>query len=185
MDSDPRTTHRRRAAGFTIVESVSTMTILAVLGSISSALVYTGVNSYRDASTLAQIHEEEATAMARLGTEFRNIPMDTSVGSMAPQVASVTPTSMAWNSNYSLALSGSQLQLVEAGGAASTLLNNVTAFTIQCYDQNNAALAPTLSGADCNPIRRVSVSVTVSRQGITETLRSKFFIRSMIQGGTL
>lgn len=175
-------THRRHP-GFTLVEMIAVMSILAVIGSISSALIYTGVSSYRDASTMGQIHEEEATAMARLAVELRKIPLSSSAGTMAPSITSVTATSLAWNSNYSLTLSGSQVQLVEAGGAASTLLDNVTAFSIQCYDESNAALAATLSGAACYPIRRIKVSFTVSRQGMTDTLETKFFIRSTMQGG--
>ena len=178
----PPTPLRRR--GFTIVESIAVMSVLAVIGSISSALIYTGVTSYRDASTLGQIHEEEATAMARLAVELRKIPLSSSAGTMAPLISSVTAASMAWNTNYSLTLTGSQLLLVEAGGASSVLLDNVTAFSITCYDESNAAMAASLSGAACYPIRRIAVSFTVSRQGTTDTLRTKFFIRSTMQGGS-
>jgi len=174
----------RHPRAFTLVETISVMALLAVIGSISSALIYTGVSSYRDASTLGQIHEEEATAMARLAVELRKIPLSSAAGVMAPQIPSVTPTSIAWGANYSLSLSGSQLLLVEAGGAACVLLDNVTAFSVQCYDESNTPLAATLSGSDCYPIRRIRVSFTVSRQGITDTLHAKFFIRSTMQGGT-
>jgi len=174
----------RHPRGFTIIETIAVMSILAIIGSIASALLYTGVSSYRDASTLGQIHEEEATAMARLAVELRKIPLDPAAGTMAPLISSVTPTSMAWNTNYSLTLSGSQLQFVEAGGAASTLLDNVTDFTITCYDESNAVLAGTLSGNGCYPIRRIKVSFTVSRQGISDSLTTKFFIRSTMQGGS-
>ncbi len=178
MSPNPR--HRR---AFTLVETIAVMTVLAVLGSLSSALIYTGVLSYRDASTLAQLHEEEATAIGRLAIEFRRIPLNSGAGTMAPLISSVSATSMSWNSNYSITLSGSQLRFVEAGGAAATLLDNVTAFSIQCYDEANTALAATLSGAACYPIRRIAVSVSVSRQGISDTLRTKLFIRSTMQGG--
>src|SRR5258707_12521358 len=104
-------------------------------------------------------------AMARLAAEFRAIPLDPAATPAAPLISSVTPTSIAWNTNYSLALSGSQLRLVVAGGGASTLLDTVTGFSIQCYDQSNAPLATTLSGAGCSPVRRIAVSITVSRQG--------------------
>ena len=178
----PERSIRRR--GFTIVETIAVMSILGIVGSVSSLLIYSGVASYRGAAVLAQIHEEEATAMARLAVEFRKIPLDGTAGSMAPQISSVTATSIAWSTSYSLTLSGTQLRLVEAGGATSTLLDNVTAFSIQCYDEGNAALGASLSGAACYPIRRITVSFTVSRQGTTDTLRTKFFIRSTMQGGS-
>ena len=173
----------RHAHGFTLVETIAVMSILAIIGSIASTLIYTGISSYRDASTLGQIHEEEATAMARLAVELRKIPLSSTAGVMAPQISSVTATSISWGANSSLALSGSQLRLVESGGAASILLDNVTGFAVQCYDESDAALAAALSGPQCYPIRRIKVSFTVSRQGISDTLRAKFFIRSTMQGG--
>ncbi len=173
-----------RPRGFTLVETIAVMFLLAVIGSISSALIYSGVSSYRDASTLGQIHEEEATAMARLAVELRKIPLSTTAGTMAPMISDVTPTSIAWNTNYTLSLVGAQLQLVEAGGAASILLDDVSALTITCYDESNNPMAATLSGAACYPIRRIAVSFTVQRHGISDSLRTKFFIRSAMQGGS-
>lgn len=174
----------RAGRAFTLVETIAVMAVLAVIGSLSSGLVYSAVGSYKDAAAEALLHEDAATAMTRLAVELRRIPLNSAAGTMAPLISSVTATSMAWNSNYSLTLSGGQLQLVEAGGAATVLLANVTSFTIQCYDESNAAMAASLSGPACYPIRRISVSVTVSRLGRTDTIRSKFFIRSTMKGGS-
>jgi type II secretory pathway pseudopilin PulG len=180
-------THRtgqRQRSGFTLVEAIAVMCVLAIVGSLSSALIHTGVASYRDAAAQSLLHEEAATALARLAVELRRIPLDSGAGTTAPLISSVTATSMAWNGNYSLALSGSELRLVEAGGPAATLLDNVVSLTIQCFDESNTAMAAGLSGAACHPIRRVSVWVTVARDGRTDSLRCKFFIRSAMKGGS-
>jgi hypothetical protein len=68
------------------------------------------------------------------------------------------------------------------GGAAALLLSDVTACTITAFDQDNTQLGASLSGAGCDPIRRVSVSVTVQRNGISETLRTRAYIRSTMEG---
>ena len=67
------------------------------------------------------------------------------------------------------------------------LLSGVTACTVSTYDEDNTLLAATLGGAGCDDIRRVQLDITVARNGITERLRSKVFIRSTMigaQGGS-
>jgi hypothetical protein len=50
------------------------------------------------------------------------------------------------------------------------------------YDEDDAALSAPLSGAACDDIRRVALNVTVQRNGVTESLRTTVFIRSMMSG---
>lgn len=174
---------RRARRGFTIVEAIAVISVLAALGSIASTLIYTSVSGYRNISTQAQLVEEGSTALERLQTELRKIPLDSTASGTAPLISSVTATSMAWNSNYSLSLSGTQLSLTENGGTSSALLNNVSSLTIQCYDESNTALAASLSGSACNSIRRIAITITLTRDSITTTLRTKVFLRSTMSGG--
>jgi hypothetical protein len=62
------------------------------------------------------------------------------------------------------------------------LLTDVTACTIATFDEDNAPLGASLAGVACDDIRRVSVSVTVTRGGVSETLRTKVFIRATMEG---
>ena len=68
------------------------------------------------------------------------------------------------------------------GGAAVVLLSDVTALSVQTYDEDNTALAATLTGAQCDPIRRVYVEVTMQRSGVSQSLSSKVFLRSTMRG---
>lgn len=176
---------RRSARGFTMVEAIATLTVLGVLASVSVNLIYTATTSYRDAATRAQLSDEVSVAMDRIARRLTSIERDTSAAVVAPQISSVTPTSIAWNSNYSLTLSGAQLQLVENGGVARTLLDDVTSFSVSAFDESNAALAGTLSGAATQAIRRIRVQVTVQRLGISETTRTKLFIRATMSGAKI
>jgi len=170
----------RRA--FTLVEVIATIVVLAVVGSIASRTVLTATDGYMKAATQAQLHSELSIALDRIMRELREMPIKTSYASIAPDIASVSSTAITWRTNYSLTLSGSQLMFVENGSASSILLENVTAFSITTYNESNAALSSSLSGAGCDPIRRIAVQITVQRSGITESLSAKVFIRSTMKG---
>jgi prepilin-type N-terminal cleavage/methylation domain-containing protein len=176
--------HRRRR-GFTLVEAVAAMALVATLGSVSSMIIYTGITGYRDAVMRGQLHSEISAAFDRLTRALWSIGRDTSATVVAPNITSVTATSITWDTNWSLSLSGSQLMLSEAGGTARSILNDVTSFSIQCYNESNTALAASLSGSATQAIRRIQLQATVSRHGQTETLRTRVFIRSCMSGAAI
>jgi prepilin-type N-terminal cleavage/methylation domain-containing protein len=172
---------RVRPAGFTLIESIATIVIIAVLGSAASFILRASVDSFSRAATSAQLHGEIAAALDRIDRELRNIEAKSGT-TVTPNITSVTASSMTWNTDYSVSFSSGRLNFVEDGGASSIILQNVTAFTIQTYNESNAALGATLSGAACDPIRRVSIQITASRNGVTETLRTKVFLRCSMKG---
>jgi prepilin-type N-terminal cleavage/methylation domain-containing protein len=171
--------HRR---GFTLVESIAAITILAAVASVASGILWAAVDAYSKGATAAVLHNEGSLAMERIIREFHNIPKKTGGATVAPEISSVTATSITWNTNYSLSLSGSQLTLTVGGGTARVLLNDVSSVTIQTYNESNAALAASLSGAACDPIRRISVQFTHARTGVSETLRTRLFLRCTMAG---
>jgi hypothetical protein len=70
----------------------------------------------------------------------------------------------------------------ENGGTSAVLQTDVTAFAVQTYDESNATLAASLSGSGCDPIRRVQLTLTAQRHGVTQSLRTKLFIRETMVG---
>ena len=84
--------------------------------------------------------------------------------------------------SYTITLSGSNIVLTGAAAATQNLASNVTVFTIQTYDESNAALPASPSGAQIDTIRRIQITMTASTGGMTETLRTKFFVRCMALG---
>jgi prepilin-type N-terminal cleavage/methylation domain-containing protein len=174
-----------RRRGFTLVEAVATIVVLGALGTAASSILLSATDSYLDAATAAQLHSEASIAMDRAVREVRKIALDSSATSIAPDIDSVTASSITWDTTSSLSLSGTNLMLAVSGGAAAVLQSDVTAFTVQTYNESNTALGTSLSGSGCDPIRRVSLTITVSRGGVTHTVRSKVFVRStMINAGT-
>ena len=104
---------------------------------------------------------------------------------VAPNVDSVTSAGLSWNTNSRLGYGASQLELQVDGGVSAALLRDVSAFEIQTFDESDTALAASLAGVQCNPIRRIRITLTVTRFGVSVTLRTKVFIRSTMSGAEL
>ena len=107
---------------------------------------------------------------------MRDVPRHPTVAGAA-DIVSITASSITWQTNSSLSLSGANLMLSESGGSPRVLLSDVTSFTVQAYDESNSALATSLSGSACHPVRRLRFTLTLQRTGVTHTLRSKVFLR--------
>lgn len=178
----PRRTSRR---GFTLVEAIAAMSIVAALGSVSSMVIYSSVSSYRDASVRAQLHSEVSSAYDRVTRALWSMGRNTAATSVAPNITSTTATSITFDTNWTLTLSGTQLMLTENGGTARSILNNVTSFAMAFYDESNNVLGPSLSGSATQAVRRIQLNTTVSREGQTETLRTRIFIRSTMSGAAV
>jgi prepilin-type N-terminal cleavage/methylation domain-containing protein len=178
----PRAHRRRRRAGFTLIEAVATIVILAIIGTASSGIILAASDGFLSASATAQLHTEVSIGLDRICRELRNIQLDTDASGVAPDIDSVTATSITWDDDSSLALNGTNLNLAIGGGASAALLTDVSAFSITTCDEDNAALAASLSGDSCDAVRRIAVSITVTRHGVSETLRAKVFLRSTMLG---
>lgn len=173
--------------GFTLVEAVCTMVVVGVLGVATSGLVLSASDQYLAAASRGAIGSGLSAAMERVAIELRQIPAAAGVSPTRADLRGVTPTSVSWNDasavERSLALSGTQLVLSE-GRNQYVLLKDVSAFSVAAFDESNVPLAGTIVIADIAPVRRLEVSITVSRGGCSETLRSRFFLRSVVEGGS-
>jgi prepilin-type N-terminal cleavage/methylation domain-containing protein len=178
-----RGVHGRRLGAFTLVELIAVMAIMSIVGLTIGYVMPTAVIGFRDSTTRAQLLEEASTTLERLALELRAIPLDaTAPSSVAPDISGVTPTSIDWDTDWSLELIGANLVLTEAGGASAVLQPNVSSFSIACYDESDAALAASLSGSACDPIRRIQIELTLTRDGISQSLRTRIFLRACAAG---
>lgn len=186
MTPRARPTHRAfppsgPARAFTLVEAIATITIVAVVMTASSRIVLTATDGYASAVTRAELSNAASAALERITTELRNIPLRPSTDPAEPHIDAVTATSITWSDSSSLTLTGASLQFTSAG-VTSTLLNDVSVFTIQTYDESGAALATLLSGPACSAVRRIQLTLTLSKDGLSETLRTRVFLRCMVAG---
>ncbi|MFN7020376.1 MAG: type II secretion system protein [Phycisphaerales bacterium] len=168
--------------GFTLIEAITTMTIVTVIGVISSPIIMAAAESYAAATTRAELASACSTALERIVTELREIPARPGVSPARPHIDEVTPGSITWEGVKSLRLAGSTLLLTVDGANGRVLLEDVESFSVRAFDGENNAMGTVLSGRACDGVRRVQVVVTVSRSGVSETLRTAVFVRSMISG---
>jgi prepilin-type N-terminal cleavage/methylation domain-containing protein len=176
---------RTARRGFTLVEALATIAVIGALGTATTGLIARAAASFSEQAVGAQMVTELSAGLERIDRMVREIPLEAQAG-IVPAVDSMTATSLVWTTGagqWTLTLSGSSLLLTEPGQAAQVLLEDVSAVTLRAFDESNAALAVSLSGTACDAIRRVSVSITMTRQGRSETLRAKVFLREAMRGG--
>ncbi|MFN0011171.1 MAG: type II secretion system protein J [Phycisphaerales bacterium] len=176
-----QTRGRRRA--FTLIEMIATIVIMGTMGSIASGVIYQASRTYTEAALSAQLHAELSAGLDRIDRALREITLKSPYASSAPNITSLSASSITFNGTSVLAVSGGQATLSESGGPTGVLLQSVSAFAIQAFDESNAAMAATLSGTACDAVRRLSVSITLTRDGVSQTLRTKVFLRSLLKGG--
>ena len=157
------------------------MVILGAMASVSAGLILRASDAYTRGATGAQLVGELSTGLDRIDRELRRIGRK-GAGAVAPNISSITSSSITWNTNWSLTFSGGQVLFSEGGSTPVALLRDVSAFSVSAFNESDATLALPLAGAACDPVRRLSVSVTLSRNGQTESLRTKIFLRSTLAG---
>ncbi len=173
--------------GFTMVEAIASIVVLSIIGTVASNMTLTMADSYFASSTRADLHAEASVTMDRIVREIRAIRLDASAAGTAADIDQTTASSIRWNETSGashLTLAGGNLLLSEDGGTAFVLQGDVTEFGVQVFDESNLSIGPALSGSACDPIRRVQMTLGLTRDGITETLRAKVFIRSTMEGAS-
>lgn len=175
---------RRARAGFSLVELIAAMVVLSTIAAAVGAMMPTMATGSRDAILRGELHEEASTTVERLVREWRAIDLNSSVSpTIAPSISSATANSLTWASG-TISLSGTSLMLTLPGSSAKVLQPNVGSLTLTYYNESNSALTPPLSGAACYAIRRIGVDLTLTRDGTSERVRTKVYIRSTMQGGS-
>jgi prepilin-type N-terminal cleavage/methylation domain-containing protein len=183
MRSVPRRGRLSKHPAFTLVEVIASIVIVAVLAVTSASLLGNVTSGYTAAATRAELINDGSAALERLVTSIRDIPLRASVTPAEPSIATITTDSITWDGNQGFALSGTNLQLTVTG-VTTTLLGNVSNFQVRAFDQNSAAMAVSLSGNACDPVRRIELTFTLSRNGVSETLRTRVFLRCMMNGAS-
>lgn len=167
---------------------MAAIAIIGVLGSTAAYLILDAMDDYMDATTTALLHAELSIGLDRLVREVRRIELDPEIAGAVPHIIDYTATSLDWEEGptgsvvtYSVSLVATDL-LLEADGFTGPILTEAILFTVRAFNEDNTYLAPPLTLAACAPIRRVEFTVSISRSGLTETLRAKIYLRAMMAG---
>lgn len=178
-----RPTPPRGRRAFTLVEAIATIAILATLSVISSRLILESSARYTDAATRADLNTRASAAMQRVVSELRSMQKDPST--VVPSITSAfSATSVIFTNASGVSTtisynSGTSTLSITLGGTTSTLLTNCSSFALAYADKDNAAVSP---GGNRDNIRRVSITITATQGGISETIRTTVYIRALMAG---
>jgi prepilin-type N-terminal cleavage/methylation domain-containing protein len=173
---------RRGRRGFTLVEAISTLTIVGVLGSVASTTIYRAVDAYSLGVVRTQLHTELSAGMDRIVRELQSIPATVEQGRVGALIEAMEPTDLTFGDGRRLYLKGDGLYLWDERSGEGLLMAGVTSLEFAGFDESNAALGSSLSGASARAVRRVSVTISASRAGVTETIRTRVFPRGLVAG---
>lgn len=174
--------------GFTLVEAIVTMVILAIVMGMASRLFYTASVGYTAAATRAELHTEISMALERIVTEVREARRKVGASPAVADITAVGSNSMSWygpdGALRTVMLTGTTITYSIAGGAGVVLASSVSAFGISTFDEAAVALSGTLSSGQAESVRRVQITITGSTGGVSETLRTRVFPRACMGTGS-
>lgn len=174
-----RTATTREHRGFTLVEMIAAIVVISIVGLVGSRLVLVASNAMEGTARRAELINSLNLVMERAMTELSSI--DAAAG--VPAITSPTSSSITFTVNGSsrtLSHSGTTVQLTGAAATGATLATDVTTFTLTYYDRDNAVIAS--PSAAISSIRSIQLTVTATKASISETLRSRVFLRSLSRG---
>ena len=180
--------NRAHSHAFTLIEMISVIVVLTILGSLGASILGQMARLYRDQAVVAEMHTEASAALDRIVREVRSIPVDADAGQVAADIRLGSATQLQWGDSMHLRLTGSTLEWSEDLTNYHALLTQVTDLELQFYDEDDAALLTgpgdsLLEGeTDTLSARRVAITLTVARDGTSETLSTKVFLRATMTG---
>lgn len=174
----------RSRSAFTLVEAIATIAIVATLSVLSSRLILEGASRFSDATIRVDLHNQASGALDRIVQDLRSMQKDSGTTVLPSISTGFTATSVTFNDSAGTATtisynSSTSVVSITQSGVTSTLLSNCSAFSFTYADKDNATVSP---GGSRDDIRRITISLTVTRSGVTETLRTKVYIRAMMAG---
>ena len=176
----------RHIRGFTLIEMIMSIVVIAIVGVITAVTIYVGVESYLLASRRMGLTQEARGALVRMVREIRGLDKRMSGSNMVGIItANVSTFRFLDGSNNDITFDKSGTTLRRSGDAQATwdvLANNVSALTFKYYDSSNAELTSVpLSQSNINNIRWLSAEVTLTSAGQSVKMRSQVFPRDFGQ----
>lgn len=171
----------RAPGGFTLVEMIAAIVVISIVGLVGSRLVLVASNAMEGTARRAELINSLNLVMERAMTELSSMDNDRSVPS-SPDMWDVHAQGITFRVDDEirrLHLDGTTVFL-ETNIGTKVLANDITTFTLTFYDRDNAVIAT--PSAAISSIRSIQLTITATRASISETLRSRVFIRSMSSG---
>ena len=102
---------RSHYSAFTLIETISVIVVLAILGSIVATLVSAFARSYADTAVVSDLHGEMSLALDRLVRDIRSMPPDPDAGQSAADIRYASQTELRWDDTNHVRLVGSIVEI--------------------------------------------------------------------------
>jgi len=156
----------KKHCGFTMIELIIVIVILAVLSAIALPMLTAGFNGYFTQRNLSDANWQGRLALSRMSRDIRSIP---SAGNITTATSTQFTFTNSSNASVSYTLSGTALQR-----NGITLANGVSAVTFGYYTSAGAVTA-TISA-----IRYVSITLNITENNTNITLETVVDLRNII-----
>lgn len=156
----------KQQRGFTMIELIIIVIVLAVLSVIALPMIHAGFNAYFTQRNLSDANWQGRLALARMSRDIRNLPSTGNITTATSTQFTFTDNN---NSNVSYTLSGATLQR-----NSITLANGIASVTFGYYDSAGAVTAT------INNIRYVSITLNVTQNNVNTTLETVIGLRDII-----
>ncbi|MFC1855443.1 type II secretion system protein J [Thermodesulfobacteriota bacterium] len=161
---------RRKNSGFTLIEVILVILLVAIISGITSNLILFGADSYRLQYHRRDLMYQLKNAIVRMDKEIRMIN-----SASAADILTFTSNTLKFNSisgdEIEFSLSGNNI-LRTLNGTANTLCKDISALTISYYKKDGTAAAAPAE------IWTISVDITVSGEE-TIRMRTRIFLRDV------
>ncbi len=177
--------------GFTLIEIVLVLVIIAVLAGILIEPFRLGVKSYIGIETRADLTSQAREATVRIVRELRNIRKKTDIPPTSNIVCDTVGDEATvsrirfldvQNNEIKFYLSGSNVQRMDMDTSTDNILvDQVSSLQFRYFDKDNAELTPSpqLSEAQCDNVRRILVILTMQEGTETVTMTGQAFLRDL------
>lgn len=151
--------------GFTLIEFIIVIVILAVLSVITLPIIQAGFNGYFVQRDLVDANWQGRLALSRMARDIRNIP---SVGNISLASGSQFTFQDNTNTTVDYTLSGTTLQR-----NAIALANGIGSVTFDYYNSSGAVASGIAA------IRYVSITLNITRNNTNTTLQTVVNLRDV------
>ena len=163
--------HRR---GFTLIELVTTITLLGILGTAVTVPIMVVAQGQARTEQRFDLLDQGRVALLRWVQEARAIER---LGATGPDLRTATDEMVAFGDVH-YRLDGAEWQRSEDDGTTwKTIAGNVTSLEYTYFDLDNGTLSQPLDAADRQTVRRVRVAITLGVGAETLTLESSAYFQ--------
>jgi prepilin-type N-terminal cleavage/methylation domain-containing protein len=154
--------------GFTLIELVMVIVILAIITGMSSLLLSQGFNAFFTSEDVLDAQWQGQIAIQRMARDIQLIRSPADISTATSSQLSYTDIN---NNSISYTLSGSNLTLTK-NSSAQVLAEGVNSLTFTYY--NNSGSAPASNSA----IRYINISIVVTQNNANYSLTTTIYPRN-------